>query len=69
MIGTIAETLSTAPDPQAACEQLVELALRAGGPDNVSAIVADVVEADAELGGAPIVGGAAADAPAPTQPD
>ena len=57
---TIAETLRTAPDPGAACEQLVELALRAGGPDNVSAIVADVVEADSELREEPIVGGAAA---------
>jgi protein phosphatase len=66
---TLAETLRTAADPRAACEQLVELALRAGGPDNVSAIVADVVEADADIGGTPIVGGAAADAPTPTQPD
>ena len=58
---TIAETLRTAADPREACEQLVELALRAGGPDNVSAIVADVVETDAELHEAPIVGGAAAE--------
>ena len=55
---TLAETLRTANDPQEACDQLVELALHAGGPDNVSAIVADVVEADAD--GEPIIGGAAA---------
>ena len=56
---TIAEALRAAPDPQAACEQLVELALRAGGPDNVTAIVADVVDDDVEE--EPIVGGSAAD--------
>ena len=58
---TLAETLTNAGDPVAACEQLVELALRAGGPDNVSVIVADVVDTDAMVEGAPIVGGAAAD--------
>ena len=57
---TLAETLRTAADPAAACEQLIELALRAGGPDNVSAIVADVVDSDADQD-APILGGAAAD--------
>src|SRR4051794_22239695 len=47
------------PSPQKACDRLVELALRAGGPDNVTCIVADVVDdADEE---SPIVGGAAAD--------
>jgi serine/threonine protein phosphatase PrpC len=61
---TIAEALRTAPDPQAACDQLVELALRAGGPDNVTAIVADVVDDDVEED--PIVGGSAADAIQPT---
>jgi protein phosphatase len=55
---TLAQTLRDAPDPHTACDQLVELALRAGGPDNVTAIVADVVETDVE--GTPIVGGAAA---------
>jgi serine/threonine protein phosphatase PrpC len=66
---TIAETLRTAPDPRSACEQLVELALRAGGPDNVSAIVADVVETDTEVHGEPIVGGAAADVDDTTSAD
>ncbi|AHH96669.1 hypothetical protein GCM10010174_40210 [Kutzneria viridogrisea] len=40
----IAEALSIL-DPQAAADRLIELALRAGGPDNVTVIVADVVEA------------------------
>lgn len=61
---TLAETLRTATDVQAACDQLIDLALRAGGPDNVTAIVADVVDEDVEE--EPILGGAAADASIPT---
>src|SRR4051812_18935508 len=45
-------------DPQGACDRLVELALRAGGPDNITCIVADVVDDAAD--NSPIVGGAAA---------
>jgi len=60
---TIAETLRRAPDPVAACDQLIDLALRAGGPDNVTAIVADVVDEDVEED--PIFGGAAAGVTAP----
>jgi PPM family protein phosphatase len=52
------------PDPQSACDRLVELALRAGGPDNITCIVADVVDDAAD--NSPIVGGAAADDGAPT---
>src|SRR4051812_23360353 len=55
---TMAEALRVS-DPQDACDRLVELALRAGGPDNVTCIVADVV--DAATDNSPIVGGAAAD--------
>jgi PPM family protein phosphatase len=59
---TIADTLRTAASAEVACEQLFELALRAGGPDNVTAIVADVVETETDLNEAPpIVGGAAAE--------
>jgi protein phosphatase len=61
---TIAETLRTAADPQQACDQLVSLALRAGGPDNITAIVADVISADT-ADETPIVGGAAAGAVVP----
>ena len=39
----IAETLAT-PDPGAAADGLVQLALVGGGPDNVTVIVADVVD-------------------------
>jgi protein phosphatase len=41
---TIAETLSIR-DPQECADRLVELALRGGGPDNVTVIVADVINA------------------------
>jgi protein phosphatase len=40
---TIAETLGI-PDVQECADRLVELALRSGGPDNVTVIVADVVD-------------------------
>jgi protein phosphatase len=56
---TIAEALAD-PDPQLACDRLVELALRAGGPDNITCIVADLTE-DGTPEELPIVGGAAAD--------
>ena len=46
---TLTETLAAGMDPDATCQRLVELALRGGGPDNISCIVADVVE----LGGGP----------------
>ncbi|MCP2168993.1 PP2C family protein-serine/threonine phosphatase [Goodfellowiella coeruleoviolacea] len=57
------ETLSEAiqiPDPQACADRMIELALRGGGPDNVTCIVADVVDVDYGED-APIVGGAAGD--------
>ncbi|NIZ90751.1 protein phosphatase 2C domain-containing protein [Kineococcus rubinsiae] len=41
---TLAEALGAGDPPDATCERLVELALRGGGPDNVSCVVADVVE-------------------------
>jgi PPM family protein phosphatase len=56
-----AETMLEAlqlPDPQQCADRLVELALRGGGPDNVTCIVADVI--DVEYGDdAPVVDGAA----------
>jgi len=46
------------PDPQQSADRLVELALRGGGPDNVTCIVADVI--DVEYGDdTPVVDGAA----------
>src|SRR2546423_11409538 len=53
---TIAEALRL-PGPQNACDRLVDLALRGGGPDNITCIVADIVDEAAQ--GHPIVGGAA----------
>ena len=54
---TIFETLQL-PDPQQSADRLVELALRGGGPDNVTCVVADVI--DVEYGDdAPVVDGAA----------
>jgi serine/threonine protein phosphatase PrpC len=40
---TLADALKD-PDPQSTADRLIELALRSGGPDNVTVIVADVVE-------------------------
>ncbi|MDR7301990.1 PP2C family protein-serine/threonine phosphatase [Haloactinomyces albus] len=54
---TIAEALRIS-DPQQCADRMIELALKGGGPDNVTVIVADVV--DVEFGNdAPIVAGAA----------
>ncbi|MGP3987706.1 MerR family transcriptional regulator [Streptomyces sp. 3N207] len=46
----IREIVTTAADPAQAVRTLVESANRAGGPDNVSCVVADVVAADAAVG-------------------
>lgn len=57
---SIAESLAMA-DPDVAAETLIESALRAGAPDNVTVVIADVVEDDAGLPDTPVVGGAAAE--------
>ena len=57
---TLRETLAGNASPEDAVERLVELALRGGGPDNITAIVADVVEVDASPSAVPVVVGAAA---------
>ena len=41
---TIGEVLAGVADPGQAADQLIDLALRAGGPDNVTAVIVDVVE-------------------------
>lgn len=43
---TIALTLAEIEDVDACADRLVQLALRAGGPDNVTVVLADVVELD-----------------------
>lgn len=55
---TLADTLGSIPDHRECADRLIELALRGGGPDNVTVVVADVV--DTEYGESrPILGGAA----------
>jgi serine/threonine protein phosphatase PrpC len=56
---TIAATLREYSDPNQCAERLIQLALRGGGPDNITVIVADVTDADI-VEEAPVVGGAAA---------
>jgi PPM family protein phosphatase len=56
---TIAESLRDFADPQQCVERLVALALRGGGPDNITVVVADATDQDI-VEQAPIVGGAAA---------
>jgi PPM family protein phosphatase len=57
---TLAETLQAFRDPRECADRMIELALRGGGPDNITCIVADVVDID--FGDdAPIVGGSVGD--------
>ncbi|GAC1333222.1 MAG: hypothetical protein NVSMB13_22020 [Mycobacteriales bacterium] len=64
---TMVQALSL-PGPQEAVDQLVELALRGGGPDNITCIVADVVDTGQGGTGEPVVAGAAADGAAESAP-
>jgi PPM family protein phosphatase len=60
---TLRDTLSTIDDPEIATRQLIELAIRGGGPDNITCIVADVVDTATTrwpLTTAPVLAGAAA---------
>ena len=41
---TLRDTLSTIEDPEIATRQLIDLAIHGGGPDNITCIVADVVD-------------------------
>jgi PPM family protein phosphatase len=62
------ETLATIDEPEGVTRQLIDLALRGGGPDNITCIVADVVDsASSRLPptGSPIMAGAAANASDP----
>ncbi|MFY1597389.1 BofC C-terminal domain-containing protein [Micromonospora sp. WMMD737] len=56
---TIGETMREYTDPQQCVERLVQLALRGGGPDNITVIIADATDQDI-VEASPIVGGAAA---------
>ena len=59
---TLRDTLTASEDPVGTTEALVKLALRAGAPDNVTCIVADVIEATDLGDNAPVVVGAASEA-------
>ncbi len=63
---TIAATLNKEKSVEQCAERLVELALRSGGPDNVTVIVADVKDVDFSRPSKPIVGGAVSDSDEPT---
>jgi protein phosphatase len=56
---TIAQSMREYTDPSQCVDRLVQLALRGGGPDNVTVIVADVTDGDI-IEQRPVVGGAAA---------
>jgi protein phosphatase len=56
---TIEQAMRELADPQACVERLVQLALRGGGPDNITVVIADAIDTDL-MEQAPIVGGAAA---------
>ncbi|MEU9130070.1 protein phosphatase 2C domain-containing protein [Kitasatospora sp. NPDC048540] len=66
---TLEETLGSFYAPQQTVQALIELALRGGGPDNITCIVADVIDVGAtdtlsgQLADYPVVVGAVADAP------
>ena len=57
---TLADTLAGYRDPRECADRMIDLALRGGGPDNITCIVADVVDID--FGDdAPIMGGSVGD--------
>lgn len=64
---TLEDTLAGYQDPGETVQQLIQLALRGGGPDNITCIVADVLDIDdsdtlaGRLHDAPVVVGAVAD--------
>ncbi len=64
---TMEETLASYQGPQETVQELIQLALRGGGPDNITVIVADVLDIDsgdtlaAQLSDTPVVVGAVAE--------
>jgi protein phosphatase len=59
---TLRDTLAAEASTEVAVQKLVELALKGGGPDNITAIVADVVEVETKPPSAvPVTVGAAAE--------
>jgi protein phosphatase len=66
---TLRDTLAGGDPPGVTCERLVALARRAGAPDNVTCIVADVVDEPATADAAPSVVGAASVRPQRRSPE
>ncbi|WP_232789761.1 Stp1/IreP family PP2C-type Ser/Thr phosphatase [Streptomyces jeddahensis] len=64
---TLEDTLASYQGPQETVQELIQLALRGGGPDNITVIVADVLDIDsgdtlaAQLSDTPVVVGAVAE--------
>ncbi|WP_329382465.1 protein phosphatase 2C domain-containing protein [Streptomyces sp. NBC_01351] len=64
---TLEETLADYHGPRATVQSLIQLALRGGGPDNITCIVADVLDTDsgdtlaAQVSDTPVVVGAVAE--------
>ncbi|MEU7567575.1 Stp1/IreP family PP2C-type Ser/Thr phosphatase [Streptomyces fradiae] len=64
---TMEETLAAYQEPQQTVQELIQLALRGGGPDNITVIVADVLDVDGgdgpagRLSDTPVVVGAVAE--------
>ncbi|MGI9000243.1 MAG: PP2C family protein-serine/threonine phosphatase [Pseudonocardia sp.] len=65
---TLAEAVATYRDPRECADRMIELALRGGGPDNITCIVADVVDIDFGED-TPIMGGAVGDGNEDGPPD
>jgi PPM family protein phosphatase len=62
---TLRDTLEAVADPDAATRELIELAIAGGGPDNITCIVADVVDTATNrlaMPNGPLLAGAAANA-------
>ncbi len=62
---TIAETLGNGDDPGATADALIQLALVGGGPDNITVIVADVVDTGVGTGPTEVAAPADPDATGP----
>jgi PPM family protein phosphatase len=57
---TLRDTLANIGDPDAAARQLIDLAIRGGGPDNITCIIADVMDSGSVPVQQPVLAGAAA---------
>lgn len=72
---TMEETLASYQGPQETIQELIQLALRGGGPDNITCIVADVLDVDSndtlagQLNDTPVIVGAVAENQAAQQGD